>query len=411
MTAVNTIRWYVVWSARILLPIVYLLSIIRPVIIPSHPNSSHLLRVPSIPRTTALLVIAHSRPHYLQTCLQSVLSNHPNSSDWPIIVSQDQQDGLHPAVKSVIHAAIQLASRRNITIIPLEHAFSYDNPAYNPPASFVDTLSYRRISRHYHWALSRVFNMRLSAYRTRRVIIIEDDMKIAPDFFSYFHTLTPLLHSDPSLFCVSAWNDNGFSNRSGDERQLHRTDFFPGLGWMLTENVWHELSDKWPRMFWDDWIRHPHQMKGRFCIRPEVSRVVNFGSKGVSNSFHFRDYVSRVVMATGNVNFSTVDISYLKEAQYHHFFFSRLSNATLLNFSNYLTTRQVTGDVIARYPSKAGLQAIGKRTGIMTDDRNGVTRTSYKGVIVIPWNHHWAFILPRAWKPPKGYQLGSSTCC
>ena len=26
--------------------------------------------------------------------------------------------------------------------------------------------------------------------------------------------------------------------------KLYRTDFFPGLGWMLTKNVWMELSPK-----------------------------------------------------------------------------------------------------------------------------------------------------------------------
>lgn len=27
---------------------------------------------------------------------------------------------------------------------------------------------------------------------------------------------------------------------------LHRSDFFPGLGWMLTRDLWLELEPKWP---------------------------------------------------------------------------------------------------------------------------------------------------------------------
>ena len=27
---------------------------------------------------------------------------------------------------------------------------------------------------------------------------------------------------------------------------LYRTDFFPGLGWMLTKDLWAELKPKWP---------------------------------------------------------------------------------------------------------------------------------------------------------------------
>ncbi len=27
---------------------------------------------------------------------------------------------------------------------------------------------------------------------------------------------------------------------------LYRSDFFPGLGWMLTAQLWNELKDDWP---------------------------------------------------------------------------------------------------------------------------------------------------------------------
>ena len=41
------------------------------------------------------------------------------------------------------------------------------------------------------------------------VIIVEDDLDISPDFYEYFYALHPILKSDPTLWCVSAWNDNG----------------------------------------------------------------------------------------------------------------------------------------------------------------------------------------------------------
>jgi hypothetical protein len=30
---------------------------------------------------------------------------------------------------------------------------------------------------------------------------------------------------------------------------LYRSDFFPGLGWMLTKSTWMELSPKWPKAY------------------------------------------------------------------------------------------------------------------------------------------------------------------
>jgi len=53
------------------------------------------------------------------------------------------------------------------------------------------------------------------------VIITEDDLNIADDFFDYFEAMQKVLKQDKSLFCVSAWNDNGKAslidiNRSGN---------------------------------------------------------------------------------------------------------------------------------------------------------------------------------------------------
>eukprot|EP00438_Fugacium_kawagutii_P001246 Skav223442 [mRNA] locus=scaffold350:708423:708698:+ [translate_table: standard] len=64
-------------------------------------------------------------------------------------------------------------------------------------------------------------------------IFIENDLILAPDFLWYFRVASPLLERDPSLWCISSWNDNGFSDIATDERRLFRTDYFPGLGWMI----------------------------------------------------------------------------------------------------------------------------------------------------------------------------------
>lgn len=103
---------------------------------------------------------------------------------------------------------------------------------------------------------------------------VSDDLDIAPDFFEYFMALHPILKSDPTLWCISAWNDNGKEGLTEDDpgkqrnryffrviplsvvsnlnffgisEILYRTDFFPGLGWMLTRDLWMELESKWPK--------------------------------------------------------------------------------------------------------------------------------------------------------------------
>ena len=61
-----------------------------------------------------------------------------------------------------------------------------------------------RISQHYKSSLSSTFQLFPSA---RYAIVLEEDLDVSPDFFSYFSQLVAVLETDPSLYCVSAWND------------------------------------------------------------------------------------------------------------------------------------------------------------------------------------------------------------
>jgi len=64
---------------------------------------------------------------------------------------------------------------------------------------------YQALASHYGWALSQSFGRE----GVERVIILEEDIDISPDFFEFFLALSPMYDSDPSLLAVSAWNDNG----------------------------------------------------------------------------------------------------------------------------------------------------------------------------------------------------------
>ena len=97
------------------------------------------------------------------------------------------------------------------------------------------------------------------------------DMIVSPDFLLYFEQLAPLLQDDPTLWCISSWNDNGHINLVGKDNRyvllnfyyscnllilfhvlfvmlqahngtrIFRTEFFPGLGWLLTRTLWNEV--------------------------------------------------------------------------------------------------------------------------------------------------------------------------
>lgn len=72
--------------------------------------------------------------------------------------------------------------------------------------------------------------------------LVQDDMRLAVDFFTYFEAGVKLLDDDPSLYCISSWNDHGQEIHVQDPLRLERSDFFPGLGWMLTNALWQSLK-------------------------------------------------------------------------------------------------------------------------------------------------------------------------
>ena len=56
-----------------------------------------------------------------------------------------------------------------------------------------------------------------------------------------------LLEEDDSLYCISAWNDQGYDNTCDDPAKLYRIETMPGLGWLLKRKLYkEELESKWP---------------------------------------------------------------------------------------------------------------------------------------------------------------------
>lgn len=49
------------------------------------------------------------------------------------------------------------------------------------------------------------------------------------------------------IYCISAWNDQGYEHTSDDPSLLYRVETMPGLGWLLKRSLYKdELESKWP---------------------------------------------------------------------------------------------------------------------------------------------------------------------
>ncbi|XP_065321990.1 alpha-1,3-mannosyl-glycoprotein 2-beta-N-acetylglucosaminyltransferase-like isoform X2 [Gordionus sp. m RMFG-2023] len=344
-----------------------------------------------------ILIFACNRNTITRT-LDQLLKFRPSKTQFPIYVSLG-------CLESDIEKSLHFY-QDEITIL-IHTPLSYD---YNSKISF-SLWGYYKISRHYNWSLTQMFGVK----KFEAVIIVEDDFDISPDFFEYFHATYSLLQMDPTIWCISCWNDNGLANLTiNDPALLHRSDFFPGLGWLLSEKIWHELRSKWPDAFWDDWMRRPDVRLGRVCIRPEISRVYTFGVDGVSRGQYFEEHLSKIMLNIRFVHFKqmTNSLMGLLKKNYDPKFLNDVYNesetitlASLLRKhplelgreplnQRLKDNRLIKPSYKIIYHNQLHFEKLTKTLGLMSDYRGGVSRTSYLGIVSFVHRGHKLHLIP-----------------
>lgn len=77
------------------------------------------------------------------------------------------------------------------------------------------------MSHAYFNMLGHLFSLR-ELVAADHVVVLEDDLLPAPDFVHYFTQAACLVDRDPTVYAVSAWNDNGHWGRAADEARVFR---------------------------------------------------------------------------------------------------------------------------------------------------------------------------------------------
>ncbi|CAF3193350.1 unnamed protein product [Rotaria socialis] len=336
-----------------------------------------------------VVVFGCNRPHALQTHIETLLRIRKDPELHPIIASLDCQD------ESTIQVAKDFGDKIK-AIIELP-----DLGPIHVPEKFSHMAGYYKISRHYNYSINYVLN-RLNY---EAVIITEDDLELSPDFLDYFQALYPLLVYDKTLWCISAWNDNGIDKKIvRDSTLLHRTDFFPGLGWLLKKTIWNEIKANWPAGFWDDWMRLPEQRHDRACIRPEISRTAMSpdGKKGVSQGQHYDRYLRKIIKNNDPVDWKSIDISYLLKNQYDPAFQARIDACPTITLSDLDHLKSDIKCAQLRYSNQKEFVIIANTLEIMNDLKSDVPRTAYLGVVQCQHGQTTIYVTSNQ-RPWKGY--------
>ncbi|AQK43229.1 Alpha-13-mannosyl-glycoprotein 2-beta-N-acetylglucosaminyltransferase [Zea mays] len=319
----------------------------------------------------AVVIMACNRPDYLERTVESILKYQTSvASKFPLFISQDGANG---AVKNKALEYKQITYMQHVDLEPVQT----ERPG--------ELTAYYKIAKHYKWALDNLF----IKHNFARVIILEDDMEIAPDFFDYFEAAAKLLDNDKTIMAVSSWNDNGQKQFVNDPKALYRSDFFPGLGWMLTKSTWIELSPKWPKAYpyWDDWVRLKEVHGHRQFIRPEICRTYNFGKHGSSLGQFFEQYLEPIKLNDVHIDWNSEDLSYLGEDKFSTKFGKEVASATPLRGSDaVLKAHNMAEDVRIQYDDQEGFEQIARQFGIFEEWKDGIPRTAYKGVVVFRYN-------------------------
>lgn len=309
----------------------------------------------------------------------------------PIVVSQDcNKKSVYKMIEKFV----------NDSIVQKHYYFPFHN-------EHIDTKlkrfqGYVKISRHYRWAIEKTFQ---TYPMIDKLIIIEDDLNFSPDFFEYFLTMSTLLDNDDSIFCISAWNDNGKDHLidQSSTSLLYLTDFFPGLGWMLKRSLWYEIKDRWPIAFWDDWLRQPEQRKNRLCVRPEVPRTSTSGMKGVSRGQYFKQHLSFIHHSKGYYSFyenRKIILDQLYSKNYDQKFLYQVYNKSqdihpiALKTMDPIYVHGTNSTYRITYFTKNEFIDYSSMFGLMNDFKCGVPRTAYKGIISFMYNGMRIYLAP-----------------
>jgi alpha-1,3-mannosyl-glycoprotein beta-1,2-N-acetylglucosaminyltransferase len=337
----------------------------------------------------AVVVITCKRPKYLERAMRSFLKARATFQDkFPIVISQDGNDAAMLQMTSTFVAggtAYHMRHEHDPNAAAIAQRYKYAGKS---------AIGYVRIAQHYGWAMGQVFDV----FGFNQAIFLEEDMEISPDFFSYFGAMLPLLRQDPMLYCVSAWNDIGYGNLVMDPRAAYRTDFFPGLGWMMERSLWDEVRDRWAVAFWDEFMRRPDVRKDRHCIRPEISRSFTFGEEGTSSGQFFKSHLSKIKLNDELVEWEHENLQFLSSpSSFDRYLTQRMQQARRVDLGDVDMQAQPGVDLRLEYDDKKEYKRFATKFGLMQDEKEGIRRMSYRGCIPIAWSGSRVFLHTRNW--------------
>ncbi|CAG5118879.1 unnamed protein product, partial [Candidula unifasciata] len=162
-------------------------------------------------------------------------------------------------------------------------------PEYGELAALFGFQNYSlETSTSYSEQLMRAVRLSRTVFpKAQHMIIIEEDLLLAPDFMSFMAQSLRAINNDPTLAGATAWNINGFEDLSGNSSLVYRVQEFPGLGFLMKSEILQSLINSWnnccKNRAWVGWLSESSEQE---MLMPDVSRVYRspfFGAEAASD--------------------------------------------------------------------------------------------------------------------------------
>ncbi|XP_060078502.1 protein O-linked-mannose beta-1,2-N-acetylglucosaminyltransferase 1-like [Ylistrum balloti] len=169
------------------------------------------------------------------------------------------QPGVRPSLVTVMW------DEKTVEHAELADLFKYNNHSLSGSLNYIDQMQK---------ALTTGWELHTEA---KYLIVLEEEIVLAPDFLSFLGQSLVVVDSDASLLGVSAWNYNGYDTTSGDRTLAYRVEEFPGLGFLLKRSVFdtymkNRMSVCCSKRVWNNWALAGEEVVGEILI-PDVSRI------------------------------------------------------------------------------------------------------------------------------------------
>ncbi|KAK7078364.1 hypothetical protein SK128_017639 [Halocaridina rubra] len=114
------------------------------------------------------------------------------------------------------------------------------------------------------------------------VIILDEDVEVSPDFFSYMSQTLWLLQDDPTVYCINAFSPIGGRGLHSRKENVLRGSVQVEWGYAISLNFVREALQQWKigehtnTLLYDFWL-YLNVRNKRECIFPEATRSKHFG--------------------------------------------------------------------------------------------------------------------------------------